>query len=151
MKTFRQFQEDLNNPPPYKPLVRDYPLTQQQRNTVINSPLPKLLKKSGYSANPRIHSDVPIPDKIVEPGKKIYPPPSLTDDGVKVDRNSVKYHPDLDDIIRHPYVEAEPQKNIKYHMRYAPDQLYDSEPLLNIDKGVPIQARKTSNGKKVVA
>jgi len=142
MKTFKQFQEDLNNPPPYKPLVRDYPLTQQQKGTVINSPLPKLLKKSAYSTDPKIYSDVPIPDKIVEPGKKSYPPPSFTDDGIKVDPNAVKYHPDLDDVIKHPYVEAEPQQNIRYHMRYAPNRY---------NKDVPIQAQKKSNSKRVVA
>ena len=143
MKTFQQFQEDLNNPPPYKPLVRDYPLTQQQKDAVINSPLPKLLKKSAYGIDPKIYPDVPIPDKTVEPGKKIYPPPIVTDDGIGVNTDAIDYHPDLEDPIKYPYVDAEPQKNIKYHMRHTPDKGYN--------KDAPIQAQKTSNSKRVVA
>jgi len=139
VKTFSQFQEDLNNPPPYKPLVRDYPLTQQQKDAVINSPLPKLLKRSDYSVKPKIYSDVPIPDKTVEPGKKLYPPPSITDDPMGV---TIDYHPDLEDPIKYPYVEADPQQNIRYHMRHTPNRY---------NKDAPIQAQKTSNSKRVVA
>ena len=128
MKTFKQFQEEApDNPPRWTgEVIRDYPLTSNQKRVIKNSPLPYLRKSQGYSTRQNVQTDVPMPYSVK--------PDKTPDDGISDNEGDIPYVPynrKFEEPVKHPIIDVKPQDNIDYKEYQAPRDYDKHDPTQN--------------------